>query len=117
MSDTGIMRRPTGRTIQDADTGSEVPALDDLFTSKCKIQARNLQATSAEVGGRTAVSVRVELHLPTSAPDVQAGDVFEVTAVGTLSDLQLLGHKFRVVAPVGKSYATARRLEVVEVIA
>lgn len=117
MSDTGVMRRPTGRTVQDPDTGSEVPQLEDVFGSQCKIQTRNLQASGSEVGGRTAVTVRVELHLPVDAPPVLAGDVFEVTTVGALSDLQLLGRQFRVIAPVGKSYATARRLEVEEVVA
>ena len=117
MSDTGIMRRSSGRPTQDPETGSESEAFDDVFTSKAKIQARNLVAQTAEAGGRTSVTVRLELHLPTSAPDVQVGDVWEVTALGSLSDLQLLGRKFRVTAPVAKSYATARRLEVEEIVA
>ena len=116
MTDTGIMRRPTGRSTQDPNTGSEAPALDDLFTSKAKIQTRNLVAQVAEVGGRDAVTVRVELHLPIDAPAVEVGDVWEVTGLGSLSDLQLLGRKFRVTSPVGKSFATARRLEVEEVV-
>ena len=110
------MRRPTGRTTQDPDTGNEAPGFTDLFTSKAKIQTSNLVAQSAEVGGRTATTVRVELHLPVDAPAVQAGDVWEHTSVGALSDVQLLGRKFRVVAPVGKSLATARRIEVEEVV-
>lgn len=117
MTDVGIMRRPTGRTTQDPNTGSETPVLDDLFTSKAKIQTRNLVAQVAEVGGRDSVTVRVELHLPADAPAVEVGDVWEVTGLGSLSDLQLLGRKFRVVSPVGKSFATARRLEVEEVVA
>ena len=117
MTDAGIMRRPNGRTTQDPGTGSESPALDDLFTSKAKIQTRQLQAQSADVGGRTAVAVQVELHLPVSAPAVQAGDVWEHTSVSSLSDMQLLGRKFRVIAPVGKTFATARRLEVEEIVA
>ena len=70
MTDTGTMRRPTGRTTQDANTGRETQAFSDLFTSKAKIQTRNLVAQVAEVGGRDAVSVRVELHLPIDAPAV-----------------------------------------------
>lgn len=116
MSDAGTMRRATGNTTQDPDTGSTVPEFADLFTSKAKIQTRNLVAQTREVGGRTAVTVRVELHLPISAPAVTVGDVWEVTAVGALSDTQLLGRKFRVVAPVAKSLATARRLEVEEIV-
>lgn len=116
MVDRGIMRRPTGLSTQDPDSGAETPTFDDLFESKAKIQARNLQAITQEVGGTTSTSVRVELHLPVSAPAVQVGDVWEHTRVSSLSDVQLLGRKFRVVAPVGKSFATARRLEVEEVI-
>jgi hypothetical protein len=112
MTDTCIVRRPNGLTAQDASTGREVPLYDDLFTSKCKVQARSLQALEAEAGGRTATTVRLELHLPLSAAAAQAYDVAEITAVGALSDMQLLGRKFTIAAPVAKSYATARRYEV-----
>jgi hypothetical protein len=116
MTDTVTVRRATGETTQDPDTGSTVPVYADLFTSKCKVQARNLTALTAEAGGRTATTVRLELHLPLSADAVKAGDVAEITAVGALSDVQLLGRKFRITAPVAKSYATARRYEVEEVV-
>ena len=116
MLDRGTMRRANGGTTQDPDSGTTVPTYDDLFTSNAKIQTRNLQARESEVGGRTSTSVRVELHLPVSAPAVETGDVWEVTRVNALSDVQLLGRKFRVIAPVGKSFATARRLEVEEIV-
>lgn len=116
MTDTGIMRRPTGTSTPDPSTGTDVPDYSDLFTSKAKIQARSLQALTAEAGGRTATTVRLELHLPLSAPAAQTGDVWEHTAVGALSDVQLLGRKFRITAPVAKSFATARRYEVEEVV-
>jgi hypothetical protein len=116
MTDTVTVRRATGNTTQDPDTGSTVPVYADLFTSKCKVQARSLQALTAEAGGRTATTVRLELHLPLSVDPARTGDVAEVTAVGTLSDAQLLGRKFRITAPVAKSFATARRYEVEEVV-
>lgn len=106
---------PSGATTQDPTTGSTTPAYLTRFTSKCKVQTRNLEARAEEVGGRTATTVTVELHLPIDAPAVSVGDVCEITAVGALSDMQLLGRKFRVVAPVAKSFATARRLDVEEV--
>lgn len=117
MIDEGTMRRPTGHPTQDPNTGAEAPALSDLFTSKAKIQNRNLVAQSSDVGGRTATTIRMELHLPVDAPAVHVGDVWEHTSVGALSDMQLLGRKFRVVSPAGKSMATARRLEVEEIVA
>lgn len=115
MRDAGTMRRPTGRSELN-DDDQQVEVYTDLFTSKAKIQTRDLAATSSEAGARTVTTVRVELHLPIDAPAVQAGDVWEHTTVGALSDMQLLGRKFRVIAPVGKSFATARRLEVEEVV-
>lgn len=117
MTDTCTVRRDTGDTAQDPDTGTVEPVMTDQFTSKCKVQARELVAQTAEVAGRTATTVRLELHLPLSAGEVQTGDVAEVTAVGALSDTHLLGRKFTITAPVAKSFATARRYEVEEVVA
>jgi septal ring-binding cell division protein DamX len=114
MTDTVTVRYATGTTTQDPVTGSETPVYADRFTSRCKVQTRTLQARQEEVGGRTATTVTVELHLPISTPAVEVGDLCEITAVGALSDVQLLGRTFRVVAPVAKSFATARRLDVEE---
>lgn len=118
MTDTVIIRRrdPNAEPTQDPDTGTTTPAYADLFTSKCKVQARALTALTAEAGGRTATTVRLELHLPLSAGVLKTFDVAEITAVGALSDLQLLSRKFTVTAPVAKSFATARRYEVEEVV-
>ena len=116
MTDTVTVTYATGTMTQDPDTGSETPEYATRFTSKCKVQARQLQARQEEVGGRTATTVSVELHLPISAPAVEVGDLCEITAVGSLSDVQLLGRVFRVVAPVAKSFATARRFDVTEVV-
>lgn len=112
MTDTCIVRRKTGATAQNEDTGTVEPVYNDQFTSKCKIQARSLQALQAEAGSRTATTVRLELHLPLSAAAAETFDQVEVTAVGALSDVQLLGRKFTITAPVAKSFATARRYEI-----
>lgn len=116
MLDTVTVRYATGTMAQNPVTGSESPVYAVRFTSKCKVQTRNLVARQQEVGGRTATTVSVEIHLPVSAPAASINDVCEITAVGAMSDAQLLGRKFRVVAPVAKSFATARRLDVEEVV-
>lgn len=116
MVDAGVMRRPTGRTTLDPVTDQETEVFVDLFTSKAKIQTRNLVSTVADAGGRSAVTVRMELHLPVDAPAVRTGDVWEHTTVGPLSDPQLVGRRLRVIGPVGKTWATARKLEVEEVV-
>lgn len=114
MSDTGIMRRPTGRTALDPVTDQESEIFEDVFTSKAKIQTHGLISRVHEAGGRSVATVRVELHLPITAPSVRTGDIWEHTTVGPLSDPQLVGRKFRVVAPAAKSLATARRFEIEE---
>jgi hypothetical protein len=114
MSDTGVMRRPTGRTALDPVTDQEAQVFEDVFTSKAKIQTRNLISRVHEAGDRSVTTVRVELHLPITAPAVRTGDIWEHTTVGPLSDSQLVGRKFRVVAPAAKTFATARRFEVEE---
>lgn len=115
MADTVTIRYASGTTFNEA-TGQTETAYVTRLVSKCKVQTRTLQARQEEVGGRTATTVSVELHLPVSAGAVVVGDVCEITAVGSLTDSQLLGRKFRIVAPVAKSYATARRLDVEEVV-
>lgn len=119
MTDTCVVRYldSDAEPVQDPDTGTEAPVYADRFTSKCKVQARNLVVRDEEAGGRTAATVRLELHLPVASPPVQSGDVAEITAVGALSDTHLLGRKFTISAPVAKSFATARRYEVEEIVA
>lgn len=119
MTDTCVIRYPdpTGATTTDPETLSETPVMLTRFTSKCKVQARNLVVQDAEVGGRTAQTVRAELHLPVDAPVVHPGDEAELIAVGALSDVTLLGRKFTISGGTPpKSLATARRLEITEVV-
>lgn len=115
MLDVGTAKRPTGGYTFDPDTDTELEAVSDLFTSPCKVQSRNVQPREAEVGERTSVSVRTELHLPVSTDPLTAGDLFVVTTPHALSTVAA-DTTFRVVAPVGKTLATARRYEVVEIV-
>jgi hypothetical protein len=115
MTANGIARRATGSFVLDPDTDADVPEYADLFTSKCKIQARNVQPRNQEAGGRTATTVVLELHLPMSAPGLATGDMWHLLT--SAHDPQLPGRVFRVSAPVAKEHATARRYEVTEVVA
>jgi hypothetical protein len=115
MTATGIARRATGATTVDPDTDADVPEYADLFESKCKIQSRALQARDQEVGGRTATTVVLELHLPIAAPKLTTGDMWHLLT--SAHDPQLPGRVFEISAPVAKEYATARRYEVTEVVA
>jgi hypothetical protein len=117
--DTGVMRRPTGRSAQNAD-GEEESEFEDVFTSPCKIQGPS--SSSRDTGSRTVTVGGVErpvieggLHIPVGKPATERGWVFEVTSVGALSDIRLLGKKYMVDNDPVKSNATARRIDVVEV--
>lgn len=120
MLDAGTAKRPTGGYVY--VDGVEVEATEDLFSVPateggpgCKIQNRNLVARESEVGGRTSVSTRTELHLPVSSAPLTAGDLFTVTTPHALSTVAA-GTTYRVTAPVGKTLATARRYEVEQVV-
>lgn len=116
MVDTCTVRYPTGVTAQDPDTGAEVPVYADRLTSKCKVQARSLVVQAAEGGGRSVVTVRLELHMPVGSTPCEPGDVAELTAVDPDSGT-VLGRKLRIGGPVDKTFATAMRYEVTEVVA
>lgn len=117
MLDAGKAMRPTGEIIPDPVLQREVEQFDESFgfTSRCKVQTRNIQARDAEVGARTSVEVRTELHLPAGTTPLEAGDVWEFTAVHPLSFAEV-GQQVRVLAPVAGSLKTARRYEVEEVV-
>lgn len=114
MVDSCTASRPNGTEAQNEETGTTEPAYDELFTSACKIQERAVVALDSEVGSRTATTVRLELHLPISTDVLAALDVVEVTAS---ADASLVGRAFTVAGPVGKTFGTARRYEVTEVVA
>lgn len=113
MLDAGTAKRPNGGWV--VVDGKEVEAIDDLFDSICKIQSRSLAVQNDEVGGRTATTVRLELHLPASTAPLTVGDLFELTRLHAMSTADL-NARYRVLGPVGKTWATARRYEVEEVV-
>lgn len=73
------------------------------------------------VGGVELPVASGGLHIPLGAPVPVAGEQvgigweYIVAAVGPYDDPALMGRRFRVVGSPAKSYATARRLDVVEV--
>ena len=67
------------------------------------------------IGGVERPVVEGGLHIPLAATLPAIGWEFVCTAVGPNSDPALLGRRWRVIDVPAKSYATARRLDVVEV--
>lgn len=113
MLDAGTALRPNGGWV--IVDGVEVQATDTLFVSRCKVQTSAVMARESEVGGRTAVEVRTELHLPASSAPLAVGDLWEFATVHPLS-LQVVGQRLRVTAPVAGTLKTARRYSVEEVV-
>lgn len=117
MFDAGQAKRPTGETVYDeGEQDMVLEYVEDFgFESRCKIQSRNLVARDEEVGARTATSVRLELHLPVNTEPLTTGDEWEITEAADISTASV-GRKYRVTAPVEKTWPTARRYEVVAIV-
>jgi hypothetical protein len=110
MLDNGEALRPLANKWVVVD-GIEVPATEMLFWSRCKIQTRQVQAAESQVGGRTAVEVRMELHLPANTEPLAVGDLWEITYPHELS-FAAEGDRYRVTAPVDGTLKTARRYQI-----
>lgn len=72
------------------------------------------------IGGVRRPLMRGGLHIPVDAPVPAAGDQgvgweYQCTAVAEPGDQSLVGRRYLVVNVPAKTYATARRLDVVEV--
>lgn len=118
MLDRGIMRRATGGTTQDPDSGSTVPEMGDVFFDKCKVSATGgLGVSEPEVGGRTAVEAVSVLKIPASRMDeVSVGDTWVITAAHALSTCRV-GQTFKIRREVQRTNAKDRAFIVEEVTA
>ena len=114
---------PNGTTT-DGD-GFEVPAFTNEGSTSGKVQGGSLADADTNtrfvrIGEVDRPILEAGLHVPISAtvptPGARgAGWEYLVTAVGSLDDPALLGRRYLVVGVPTKSFATARRLDVVEV--
>lgn len=116
MVDTIAFRRP-GATTTDAD-GLQVRGHTALFTTKCEVTGRG----QGEVAGRTVRIGEVEhvvleggINIPVTGGELRDGDEGVITAIGPDTDQTVLGNVYRVVGFGGRTWATKRRLDVVEV--
>lgn len=114
MLDTFAIGVPTGGFVYNPATDTDEEVVDSLFTTKGRVKVSALVPRTSEVGGRTAVSVTRELHIPVSSAAVPAGAVAVCTAVHATSDPTLLNARLRLSGPAPGSQTTARRLQVTE---
>lgn len=113
---------PNGTTTVD---GLEVQAYATQGLTPGKVQggSQSTADTATEyvtIGGVKRPLLRGGLHIPVGAPVPRAGDrgvgwEYHCTAVAAPADMSLLDRWFLVVNVPAKSFATARRLDVVEV--
>lgn len=109
MTDTCTLQRP-GDLIDDI-TGEAV--MDAVYTGRCKIQTYEGYEQNPTAGGAVLTVQRYRVDLPASVR-ARPGDLVTITASPT--DPHLVGKKYRVTAPFNKSYATASRCFVDEVV-
>jgi hypothetical protein len=99
--------------------GIEEEAWTEQDVTRGKVSGRSRESDTntrtVTVGGVERPVVEGGLHLPLDATLPAIGWEVVCTAVGPSTDPALLGRRWRVVDVPAKSYATARRLDVVSV--
>lgn len=121
---------PTGETTTDAD-GYQVPDYADEGSTPGKLQAGSQAGGDGttkyvNIGGVERPVIEGGLHIPVdrfifdglliqTSEQRGKGWEFEVLALGPQDDPALLGRRYLVVSAPAKSFATARRLDVVEI--
>lgn len=101
-----------GELVTDPDTGVTTPSETTLYTGKAKVQGLDPQEMNPEAGGATLTVQRYRVDVPVGSYRPAVGDVVEI---GTARlDPNLIGRRYRVVALLHKSYATAYRMAVEE---
>lgn len=118
LTDRITVQRRTGYVVQDETSGHEDYELETLYTNvPAKIQVGALgslipTARERQEAGREITTTRTILKVAVDDKVYKADDIVTLTSVGDLSDMQLLGSTFQVVAPVAGSYQTTRRFAI-----
>lgn len=83
----------------------------ELYSGQCQVQVLDSVTVQTEnVGEQLAVTERVMVKIPITAPSVAIDSVVTITAVDAASDSALVDRTYRVTGSHAKTYATARRL-------
>lgn len=114
MLDTCTIRRASGETTIDPDTGLPTTTYTTIYTGRCKIQSEAVVTLTPKSGDHTYTVDRWMLHLPVSATGIQVGD--EATITASALDAANVGRVFHIQGLFRKSMATAQRLPVEEVL-
>ena len=114
MLDECVVARP-GDPVTDPETGNVTEASVPVYTGRCKVQQTISQASSPNAGEHSYTVQDSRVDFPVSAGPFAVSDA--VTITGSELDPQLVGVTFRISELFHKSYATAQRTRVEEVVA
>lgn len=112
-TDTFTVYRATGEKTQDPVTLVESDVFATVLADVAgKLQTGQAQPNDTQAAGQNVVESGMFWHTSVNTLGVLTDDVVECTAVGPLSDPELVGRRVRVTGPFLKSLATARRFPV-----
>lgn len=112
MVDSALVSRADLSQEPDPLTGE--PVWGRVHSGRVKVQAYSPYEQSPVVGDHSLVTQRYLVHFPMGSFDPRVDDVVEITA--SQHDSTLAGRRFRITAPFGKSFLTARRMYAEEVL-
>lgn len=112
MVDTVTVQHRTGE-VTDGELGTVTPTYATVYSGKAKVQRAAPSAAPTDVGEASLLVGQLEVHLPIAVTGVVADDRITVTA--SVLDSALVGKTYKVRGVLEKSFATARRLAVIEV--
>lgn len=115
MVDACAITRVTGQPGPlNPDTGVRDPApTDTVYAGKCRVQTYEAHESTPDSGEHVYTVQRYAIHLPV-AVDVKVDDQITVTA--SVLDPLLVGRSYRVVGLLHKTFATANRVAVDEIV-
>ena len=115
MVDTLTVEHQTGVTVN-TDTLAETPVFVTVYSGRGHIQRSGALSPSDQVAGGFEFGIGTPLaQLPLTATGIRKGDRVTVTAVGPLTDPDLLGLVATVQANLTKTHPTKRTLVCEEV--
>lgn len=106
---------PTWTTVDGIESETRLSQGETVGKVSGRSREGDTNTRLVTVGGVDRPVVEGGLHLPLSAAVPVVGWQYELTALGSATDPALLGRRWQVVDVPAKSYATARRLDVVEI--
>lgn len=115
MADACTITRVTGEPGPvDTETGLPTPApTTQVYAGKCRVQTYEPQESTPDSGGHTYSVQRYAVHVPVGT-NAAVDDIVTITT--SAMDPDLVGRHYIVTALLHKTFATAQRLAVDEIV-